>query len=215
MKQTAVVIGATGLVGRSLVSQLSHIEGIEQIITLTRRPVDTPQPGEENHTVNFEHLESVASLFNADLLFSCLGTTKKQAGSIEAQRTVDLDYQYEAARLASEQGVRHYLLVSSSGADAKSRSAYLKMKGELEEKVLALPFERITIFQPSLLMGDRSDFRLGEKIGGVVLPLLTTLPGLRRFRPIYVNQVAARMIQASQTPGAPRQWLRLDQIFPT
>ncbi len=79
-------------------------------------------------------------------MFSCLGTTHKQAGSIEAQRKVDLDYQYEAAQLAAGQGVRHYLLVSSFRADADSDNAYLKMKGELEKRVQNLPFERISIF---------------------------------------------------------------------
>lgn len=214
MGTTALVIGATGLVGRSLVRQLSSQDQIKQTVTLTRRPAEPLQPGETNHIVDFANLDTVSSLFKADLLFSCLGTTRGQAGSIQAQRVVDLDYQYEAARLAAEQGVRHYLLVSSSGANASSRSAYLKMKGELEEKILALPFERISIFQPSLLVGERPKFRLGEKIGSAVLPVLTALPGLKRYRPIQGEEVAARMIQVCQNPGKSREWFILDEVFP-
>ena len=105
-----------------------------------------------------------------DVLFSCLGTTKKQAGSIAAQRIVDFDYQLQIAQIAVENGVPHYLLVSSSGANAKSRAAYMKMKGELEEQVKALPFQRISIFQPSLLLGDRPESRFGEQLAALFMP---------------------------------------------
>ena len=142
-----------------------------------------------------------------------LCSTRKQAGSIEAQRKVDLDYQYRAARLAVDRGVRHYLLVSSSGANAKSSNPYLRMKGELEEKILALPFARISIFQPSLLLGKRPEFRLGEKLGAMLLPMVGALPGLRRYRPIRGEEVAAKMVRISRQPGPEREWLRLDEIF--
>jgi hypothetical protein len=87
------------------------------------------------------------------------------------------------------------------------------MKGELEDKVQALPFARITIFQPSLLLGKRAEFRLGEKAGALMLPILCTIPGLRRYRPIRGEEVAAKMVQVSRQPGPSREWFRLDQIF--
>ena len=142
-----------------------------------------------------------------------MGTTRRQAGSIAGQRKVDVDYQYHAARLAADHGVRHYLLVSASGANANSQNPSLRMKGELEEKVQALPFERISIFQPSLLLGQRAEFRLGEKAGAILLPIICRIPGLRRYRPIRGEEVAAKMVQVSRQPGPPREWLRLDQIF--
>ena len=142
-----------------------------------------------------------------------MGTTRKQAGSIAAQRKVDLDYQYRAAQLAAERGVGHYLLVSSSGANPKSANPYLQMKGELEEKVQQLPFERISIFQPSLLLGKRPEVRLGEKLGALLLPVLCTLPGLRRYRPIRGEEVAAKMVRVSRQPGASREWFKLDELF--
>ena len=213
MKQTAIVIGATGLVGQALVDRLISCDCVTRIITLTRRPHASTSTKLENHVVDFEKLDQAATLFRGHWLFSCLGTTKKQAGSIDAQRKVDLDYQYQAARISAEQGVEHYLLVSSSGANAQSRSAYLQMKGELEEKVQNLPFGRISIFQPSLLLGDRSEQRMGEALGSLVLPALTKIPGLRRYRPIRGGQVAEKMVRVSQKSGQRREWFRLDEIF--
>ena len=213
MGKTAVVIGATGLVGSALVEQLNEAEHIDKIITLTRSPAKNSSSKVSNTVVNFEHLENYAQSFNADILFSCLGTTLKQAGSIDAQKKVDLDYQYKAAQLALSNGVSHYLLVSSSGANARSNSKYLKMKGELEDKVKSLPFKRISIFQPSLLIGQRSGFRLGEKVGSWVMKPLCAMPGLRRYRPISGIQVAAKMVGTTLQTGKSLEVFRLDDIF--
>ena len=213
MGKTAVVIGATGLVGRELVDQLANAGHMGKVITLTRRTAGHSSEKVSNHVVDFDHLEDYGSLFGADFLFSCLGTTCKQAGSIGAQRKVDLDYQFKAAQLAADNGVSHYLLVSSNSASDKSNNPYLKMKGELEQRIQALPFKRVSIFQPSLLMGQREDFRLGEKLASWVLPALCLIPGLRRFRPITGEQVAAKMTRVSRQPGDALEWFRLDEIF--
>jgi uncharacterized protein YbjT (DUF2867 family) len=213
MTKTAIVIGATGLVGGSLVNKLAECEHVRKIETLTRRSAEYPNMKVQNHVVDFDRLEDYAPLFRGDLLFSCLGTTRKKAGSVAAQRKVDLDYQYKAAQLAADNGVRHYLLVSASGANANSMNAYLRMKGELEKKIQRLPFERTSIFQPSLLLGQRSEFRLGEKIGSRVLPALRIFPGLRRYRPIPADTVADKMVKVSLQPGPSIEWFRLDEIF--
>jgi uncharacterized protein YbjT (DUF2867 family) len=214
LDDTAIVVGATGLVGSALTRRLADAAHVKKVVTPTRRPAPHPSPKVDNRVVDFDRLEDAPSLFEGTCLFSCLGTTRRKAGSIAAQRKVDLDYPYRAARLAAGHGVRHYLLVSSSGADANSRNPYLRMKGELEEKILALPFERISIFQPSLLLGARPEFRLGEKLGAMLLPMVGALPGLRRYRPIPGDDVAAKMVQVSRQPGPAREWLRLDEIFP-
>jgi len=213
MPITAIVIGATGLVGQALVDQLAAADVTGQVVTLTRRPARHPSAKVHNQVVAFDHLEEYTAAFAGDLLFSCLGTTRKQAGSIAAQRIVDVEYQYMAAQLAAAQGVRHYLLVSSSGANAESGNAYLRMKGELEQRVQSLSFARISIFQPSLLLGERAEPRPAEKLWSWILPPLCTLPGLRRFRPIRAEQVAAKMLQVSETPGPSLEWFRLDEIF--
>ncbi len=213
MGKTVIVIGATGLVGRTLVDQLADADHIGKIITLTRRSAKHSSSKVFNQVVAFDHLEDYASFFEADVLFSCLGTTRQQAGSVAAQRKVDHDYQFKAAQLAADKGVHHYLLVSSSAANDQSNNPYLKMKGELEQGIKLLPFERISIFQPSLLLGQRTDFRLGEKLGSWILPLLCVIPGLRRFRPITGEQVAAKMVQVSGQSGPSLELFRLDEIF--
>ncbi|MBI5062597.1 MAG: NAD(P)H-binding protein [Desulfatitalea sp.] len=215
MSKTAIVIGATGLVGQALVDQLAGEDFIGKVVTLTRRPAEHRSAKVHNQVVRFDHLGEHASAFAGDVLFSCLGTTRKQAGSIAAQRTVDVTYQYKAAQLATQQGVRHYLLISSSGANANSGNAYLQMKGELEQRVQSLSFERISIFQPSLLLGARAEPRPGEKLWSWILPPLCAIPGLRRFRPIKGEEVAAKMVQVSQNPGPALEWFRLDEIFLT
>ena len=213
MKKTAVVVGATGLIGESLVELLAHADHIEKIIAITRRPVSYSHANVINIVVDFEHLENYASAFSGDYLFSCLGTTLKQAGSIAAQRRVDLDYQFKAAQLAANNGVSHYLLVSSYGADANSKNAYLKMKGELEDNVKALAFSRTSIFQPSLLMGNRAKLRLGEKLAGYFLPIICSLPFLKRFRPISGDEVAKKMLLVSQQRGEPMETFTLEDVF--
>ena len=213
MSKTAIVIGATGVVGRAVVNQLAISDVYTKIVTLTRSQALHASDKVENHIVDFDQLEHYAELFGGDALFSCLGTTLKQAGSVDAQRSVDFAYQLHAAELAVRQGVNHYLLVSSSGANSASRSAYLKMKGELEQRVKHLPFNRISIFQPSLLIGERKDQRLGEDIGRMILPVLCKLPLLKRYRPIRGDQVAAKMIRVSLQPGPPLEFFTLDAIF--
>ncbi|MEO0368090.1 MAG: NAD(P)H-binding protein [Pseudomonadota bacterium] len=209
----AVVIGGTGVVGREVVTQLSEADHIDSVFSLTRRPIDYEDPKIKNHVVDFEDLSVHEDLFSADLFFSCLGTTRKTAGSIPAQRRVDLDYQLDCAKLAKSQGVKHYLLVSSSGANRHSPMAYPKMKGQLEYEVKQLGFDRLTILQPSLLLGDRSERRIGEEIGAFILPALTKLPGLKKARPITGAEVARRLISESARTDEGVNTLTLDEIF--
>ena len=212
--KVAVVIGATGLVGHHLVEQLTAENHIEKVITLTRRPITYNNGKVVNYVVDFNNLTQHADLLKADVLFSCLGTTKKAAGSIGEQRKVDFDYQLQIAKLAASMAVNHYVLVSSSGANAHSNSAYLKMKGELEDAVKTLTFKRISIIQPSLLLGKRdNDFRISEKLGSVLLPILCMLPGLKKFKPIAGQQVAKKMSNISKQSGDGVEYFKLDELF--
>ena len=214
MAGTAIVIGSTGLVGKSLVEQLVRATHVGEVVSITRRAVMYASPKVANHVVDFERLDEFRSLFRGDWLFSCLGTTRAQAGSIDAQRRVDVDYQFAAARMAAANGLSHYLLVSSAGADSSSGNPYLRMKAELEQRVLELPFERVSIFQPSVLVGEREHSRPAEKIASAILSGLRFIPGLRRYRPIRGAEVAAKMVQTSREPGARVERFVLDEVFP-
>ncbi|RVU83449.1 NAD-dependent epimerase/dehydratase family protein [Leucothrix sargassi] len=211
--KTAIVLGATGLVGSNLVEQLSKAQGIEKVIAITRRSTEYTSEKIINEVINFDELAKYSDVFKGDILFSCLGTTIKQAGSVAAQRVVDYDYQYDVAKMSAENGVGHYILLSSSGANASSKSAYLKMKGELEQDVVLLPFERISILQPSLLTGERNHFRLGEVVGSWILPALCKLPFLRKYRPITGEEVANKMVSVALSDGSEKETFTLDEIF--
>lgn len=214
MKKTAIVLGATGLVGSNLIEQLIEHPPIDKIIAITRRPINYQSDKVENHVVNFDRITDYKTSFTGDVLFSCLGTTRKQAGSITALRRVDFEYQLDVASLAANQGVEDYFLISSSGANPTSLSPYLKMKGQLEAAITKLPFKSIRILQPSLLLGDRVDFRIAESVGSAVLPMICTLPGLRRYMPIKGQQVAQKMIEIFSHTPLGVQTLTLDEVFP-
>ncbi|WP_299981266.1 NAD-dependent epimerase/dehydratase family protein [uncultured Pseudoteredinibacter sp.] len=211
--RSAVIIGASGLVGSALLTMLAQSESFSKVTAITRRALDHCPEGVVNTVINFEQLEDYPELFKADCLFSCLGTTRKQAGSIAAQRRVDFDYQLQAAKMAKSAGVEHMLLVSSSGANAASGSAYLKMKGELEIEVRQLEFNRLAILQPSLLRGSRKDKRMGESIGDVFLSALNGIGLLKRYRPIEGKEVAQALIHLALNQSSADVVYRLDELF--
>ncbi len=219
MNNTAIVIGATGLVGTELVARLANADHIDKVVSITRRPVNNASDNVANHVIDFARLDELSNseltYFRGDMLFSCLGTTRSQAGSLAKQREVDLDYQLKAAKLAHEQGVQELYLVSSSGANALSPSPYLRMKGQLEEQVKQVGFQRLVIFQPSLLLGVRAEYRVGESLAAKFIPTLCRLPGLRRYRPIHGWQVAQKMVEISQQSNQDSQTLSLDEVFPS
>ena len=211
--KTVIVLGSTGLVGKKLVERLSKEQGVEKVIAITRRPIEFASEKVVNEVINFDELANYSDVFKGDVLFSCLGTTIKQAGSVAALRKVDYDYQYEVAKMAAENGVGHYILVSASGANASSKSSYMKMKGELERDASLLPFQRISILQPSLLVGERNHFRLAEVLGSWVLPTLCRLPFLKKYRPISGDEVATKMVSVALSTGSAKEKFTLDELF--
>lgn len=213
MGKTAIIIGATGLIGKNLINYLIKADHIEKIIAITRSKKEYSSKKVENKVIDFDKMHEYAGYFFGDILFSCLGTTLKKAGSTDAQRKVDLDYQYQAAKISAENGVEGYVLVSSSAANSKSQNKYLQMKGELEEKVRELSFKSIVFFRPSLLLGDRDEFRAAEKIGGFLMPVLSFVPGLKKYRPIKGEIVAQKMVKISKIPEFGLHIYELDEIF--
>jgi uncharacterized protein YbjT (DUF2867 family) len=210
---TAIVLGATGLVGRALVGQLIADKRFDRVVLLVRRKVKYDDPKVTSHVIDFDKPDTWRGLVKGDVLFSTLGTTLKQAGSKEAQYKVDFDYQYNAAKVAAENGVGSYVLVSSASASPKSVFFYSRMKGELEEAVRKLPFKRIAILRPGVLSGNRTESRPAEKLAIAVLNVLHHLPGLGAQKPYDVKLVARAMINAYVSQVEPVRVYELKEVF--
>jgi len=198
--KTALVFGATGLVGKSLVMQLLRSPYYARVRTLGRRKLELTHPKLQQEVINFDRPEEYRSLCKADDVFSCLGTTRAKAGSKEAFYQVDFTYAYRLARLAAEENSHQYLLVSSAGADVDSPFFYSQVKGELEQAVRELPFWAIHIFRPSVLEGERAEIRLSEALAARVLRGADFLSGgrLAPYRPIAAETVALAMLRSAQ-----------------
>lgn len=194
----ALVIGATGAVGKDLVQQLIEDSSVERIDIFVRREVKIPAAKVVAHVVDFDHPETWADQLKGDVLFSCLGTTIRAAGSQDAQWKVDYTYQYEAAKAAKANGVKNYVLVSSVGANARSKVFYTKMKGALDEAVQELGFEGCFILRPPSLIRKGSD-RFGEKVGIVALKAFNAIGLMRSFTPMPTEAVAAAMIRLTKS----------------
>lgn len=211
--KTGIIIGATGMVGRQLVKLILTDIRFKKVLIFGRRPIGIMDDKLEEHLINFENPDSWSHLVKGDVLFSTLGTTIKQAGSKEAQYIVDYSYQYQFAEAAAGNGVPVYVLVSSSGASPDSSIFYSRMKGELERDVKKLPFQSITLLQPSLLVGPREKERIGEKIGYGLLKTFNAIGLFKRYRPIHGEVVARAMINAGIAAEPGIHTYTLDKVF--
>jgi len=205
--RTALLAGATGLVGSHVLRLLLADPHWSRVVTLGRRATPQQHDKLEQRIVDLGALEALADLPRGDV-FCCLGTTIKRAGSQEAFRRVDYDYVVELARAGLHAGATQFLLVSAIGADPASRVFYSRVKGEVEAAVrqLSPPYRGVQIFRPSLLLGERAEVRLGERIAMLLAPILSlALVGqLRRYRPIRAATVARAMVQiAKEAPRGP------------
>lgn len=190
----AIIIGATGAVGRDLLEQLLASEKYEHVDAFVRRPLDLTHDKLHVHVIDFDQPDTWRKDVQGDVLFSCLGTTLKQAGGKAPQWRVDHDYQLDFARAAAENGVGEYALVSSMGAKASSMNFYMRMKGTLEDEVKTLPFSHITIVQPPSLVRKNSD-RWAEATSVRILFALNRIGLLRAVAPMPTELVAACMIR--------------------
>ncbi len=209
MSKSILLLGATGLVGSHCLRLLARDPAFSRVVVLTRRPLPIEQTfgNVEPHVVDFDELSAHSSLFRVDQIMCALGTTIRQAGSQEHFRLVDYGYPLDAARLGLAQGATHYLLVSSIGANARSRAFYLRVKGELEMALLALQYRSVTIARPSLLLGPRAEHRLGEQ---VAKRLAFLMPG--NYKPVPAHAVAAALVRAAKADAAGRRIIQSREI---
>jgi uncharacterized protein YbjT (DUF2867 family) len=200
MAKTALIAGATGLVGKNCLEKLLQSPAYDSVIAVTRRPLGLSHPKLQCLIADFNKLEESAAKLKADDVYCCLGTTIRAAGSQEAFRKVDYTYVVEFARLARRNGAQRFLLVSAVNAKAGSRVFYSRTKGEAERDVAALGYSEVHIFRPSFLLGERPEHRPGESVGiaffRMVEPFL--LAGTRRYRSVQAADVAGAMVNAAQ-----------------
>lgn len=196
---TATLIGATGLIGSHLLDLLLADSYFDTVRILVRRPLELNHPKLEKRLVDFSDTESYRlALEGSHVIFCAIGTTQKKVkGDMAAYRKVDYDIPVHAAVLGKLIGCETFVLVSSVGANSLSNNFYLKLKGEVENSVTATGIKNIHIVRPSLLLGKRKEFRLGERIAQAVMPVVSFLLP-KKYRPVKALAVAKEMIAAAK-----------------
>ncbi len=193
MSNTAVIAGASGLVGEECLRLL--LNHYVSVTSLVRKPTGRQHPRLVERRIDFDRIDTIEIPHGAHV-FSALGTTIKKAGSEAAFRRVDFDYPKMLAARAAAAGAARFILVSSVGADKASGNFYLRVKGELEEAIGAMPLEATFFFRPSFLIGDREEKRKGEAAGIVMARALSfaLLGPLRKYRAVPAGTVAEAMV---------------------
>ncbi|MBL7737742.1 MAG: NAD(P)H-binding protein [Chitinophagaceae bacterium] len=198
MSKTVSLIGVTGLIGSHLYELLKKDTRIGTIRLIVRRPVPKDDPRVEIKLVDFADAESLQlAIDGSDVVFCTIGTTQKKVkGDKEAYRKIDYDIPVHAARCCKATGCGTFVLVSAVGANSKSSNFYLRLKGEVEDAVKGIGLRSVHFMRPSILLGARKEFRLGEKIGTVVMPVISFLfPA--KYKAVHAQDVARAMLAAA------------------
>jgi len=191
--KTALIAGATGLVGKQLLDRLLTSDRYTSVLALTRRTLALNHPKLRNIVTDFRHPDEVLVGLKPDDVFCCLGTTMAKAGSKEKFYEVDFQYPYVLAKFTYRLGAKQYLLVSALGADKNSSIYYNRVKGEVEEAIGTVGFETIHIFRPSLLLGPRAEKRPGEDAAKFLYKIFSfVIP--EKFKAIQAEKVASTML---------------------
>ncbi len=220
MNRIAIISGSSGLIGTQLLHQLFKQDQYDHVISIGRRELALKHKKLLQVTVDFDHLDHVdlvgklrekdlgglnhpliKSILENDFVmhaYCSLGTTIKEAGSKDKFYKIDHDFVIEFAKWVHRLGASKFLYVSALGADANSSIFYNRVKGEVQEDLKKIPFDFLGIFQPSLLLGNRRDNRLGEEAGKVVMKVITALGIYRKYKPIYDHQVAKAMVSYAE-----------------
>lgn len=208
----ALIIGATGATGKDLVNKLIEDNDFEEIHAFVRKPIEIKNEKVTFYVVDFEKPEIWKHLVKGDVAFSCLGTTLKDAGSKEAQRKVDFDYQLNFAKAARENNVEDFVLVSAYGASPNSKIFYSRMKGELEQEIKNLHFNKLTIFNPGMLERKNSN-RTGEVLGSRIIKFANKFGILEHQKPLPTDILAKAMINSSKIKSYGYSRIKLGSIF--
>jgi uncharacterized protein YbjT (DUF2867 family) len=194
--KTALIIGSTGLIGSQLLELLLESQEYSTVVTFVKRDSGIQHPKLTQHIIDFDKPQTYNELVQGDDFFCTIGTTIKKAGNKEAFRKVDFEYPRQFATFAMQNKVKQFLIISSLGADKSSGNFYLKTKGEIEDFLKTCSFESVSVLQPSLLLGNRKEFRLGEKVGSFFMKAFSflLLGNLKKYKPIESKTVAKALL---------------------
>ena len=197
--RTAFVVGATGLIGKRLLSILLKPGYYDQVIALTRKPL-AAHPGLKNLVGGYEDLDDLSKEIKGDDVYCCLGTTMKTAGSEENFRQVDFECPVKVAELALKNGAQQFLIITAMGADPKSSVFYNRVKGEVEERLKHISYPSLHVFRPALLLGPRDEKRLGEAAAQKIFKGINFLfvGPLKKYKAIHYEKVANAMFSVAK-----------------
>ena len=199
LAKKAIIVGASGLIGSNLLQILLEEDYYDQVVILVRRELPVKHEKLTQLIIDFDKLSDYSGQINGHAIFSCLGTTMSQTPDKNEYRKIDHDYPLHLAQLALQNGVKQFHLVSAVGADAKSSTFYLRLKGETEQDIAKVGLPSLYIYQPSMLKGRKDKVRFGESFFNglmtVVDPLL--FGGLKKFHSIDAADVARAMYNQS------------------
>lgn len=197
MQKTAILLGATGLTGGHLLNLLLEDTAFKKVVVFTRRAIGKEHPKLEEHIIDLLDLENYKTLFQGDVVFCCIGTTK--ANTPDRKRYKDIDYgiPVNAAKLAKQNNIPSFLIISAIGADAASRLYYNQLKGEMQRDVLLQEIEHTYLLQPSLIIGDRAEKRAGENFAKVMMKAFSFLIS-DKYKVIQGETIAKAMLEISK-----------------
>jgi uncharacterized protein YbjT (DUF2867 family) len=216
MMRNVLIAGATGLIGKELVSLLIRSEHYNSVHIVIRRPYNLQHRKISSYIVDFENLHDFKPDAVIHDVYICLGTTMKKAGNKTNFKKVDYDYVVSVAKWAKENNVEKLAIVSSIGAGSNSKSTfYLRVKGQVEQALQDLGFRNLIILRPSLLLGKREEFRFGELMAKLIIkPFASLMTGkLKKYRPVEAGNVAAAMIYHTIKSSAPLSIVENDKIL--
>ena len=217
MQKNVLIIGASGLIGSELLQLLLRDDKIKTVKAFVRKPLDIKDQKLREILVNFEHLEDFKDEFQGDSLFCCIGTTRKQTPDLAAYQAIDYGIVLSAANLAKSNQVPQLHLVSAIGADTSSKIFYNRLKGEIEKDLLELDFPNTVIYQPSMLIGKRSESRPAEFIAQKLMPFFDVflLGKAQKYHSIEAKKVAESMLDNLHKPKDGATILRYSEMIRT
>ena len=199
MKKKAIILGATGLTGSHLLELLLNDSDYDAVKVFTRKKLSIAHPKLEEHIIDLLKLSDYATQFTADVVFCCIGTTKAKTPNKDIYRAIDYGIPVEAAKLAKQNNIDHFIVISALGAKAQSKVLYSKLKGEMERDVLAQQIEHTHLLQPSLIVGNRNEKRIGEDLSKHIMKLFGFLIPAR-YKMIEAKTIAKAMAQIARKP---------------